>query len=99
MSCIAVDDLVRDPLTDASAAEVLGGWAGFLSGLFAGRPGSALVPSITQNYLIDYDQTIIQQNPVNLNIIAGDQGVNAIGDISIMNVNTGNAAVAQMPLG
>jgi len=74
-------------LDRAAVADLYGGFAGFLSGLFAGQPGSAVLPSFTQNFFIDYDQTIVQQNPINLNIVAGNGGVNAIGDISIMPIS------------
>jgi hypothetical protein len=92
MSRIQTSDLSLSCELDREAAgELHGGFAGFLSGLFAGQPGGSLMPSFTQNFYIDYDQTIVQQNPVNLNIFAGDGGVNAIGDISIMPVSAGSA--------
>ena len=94
MTSLAVTDLRReDDLTQSHAAEVEGGFAGFLSGLFAGRPGGAGLPSITQNFVIDFDQTIVQQNPVNLTFAAGDGGANVVGDINVMNVNTGSINV------
>ena len=91
MSMIDLPDLSMSRELDRDAAsELHGGFAGFLSGLFAGQPGSAIVPSFTQNFFIDYDQTIVQQNPVNLNVIAGEGGINSIGSISIMPVSAGS---------
>jgi hypothetical protein len=43
-----------------------------------------LVPSVTNNYFIDYDQTVVQQNPVNV-ILEGNS--NVIGSLSITPVN------------
>ena len=94
MTHLQVEDLEQNRDLDEQAyRDVCGGFAGFLSGLFAPAPGSGGMPSITNNVFIDYDytQNVFQQNPVNLSIGAGDNSIVAIeGGISIMPVSAGS---------
>lgn len=82
-------DLSTD-LDEQAYREICGGWAGFLSGLFASTPGS--MPGMTNNFFIDYDVThnIFQQNPVNLTVGAGDGSVVAIDSLNITPVSAGS---------
>lgn len=77
-------------LDQKACRELCGGWAGFLSGLFAGSPGG--MRGITNNIFVDYDETtnIFQQNPVNLTIGAGDGSVVALGNLNITPVSAGS---------
>ena len=91
MNDLQIRDLPVDQALDAAAVrDIKGGWTGFLAGLVAPLPGAQLVPSVTNNFFIDYDQTIVQQNPVNLTMIAGDGAVNSIGSLNITPVNIGS---------
>ncbi|HEX7038383.1 MAG TPA: hypothetical protein VF210_21645 [Pseudomonadales bacterium] len=88
MSTLRIRDLPEDRQLDSTALEELrGGWAGFLSGLVAPSPGSRLVPSVTNNFFIDYDQTVVQQNPVNV-ILEGSSNVIGTLNITPVNVNS-----------
>jgi hypothetical protein len=85
MSTLRIRDLPEDrELDDGALCELRGGWTGFLGGLVAPNPGSRLVPSVMNNYFIDYDQTVVQQNPVNV-ILEGSS--NVIGSLNITPVN------------
>ena len=88
MTSLLIRDLPRDRALDTAAmSEVKGGWAGFLSGLHADVPGGRLVPSVVTNYFIDYDQTVVQQNPVNV-ILEGSSNVIGTLNITPVNVNS-----------
>lgn len=85
MSSLLIRDIPQNQELDAAAmTELKGGWTGFLAGLHAPSPSSRLVPSVMNNYFIDYDQTVVQQNPVNV-ILEGSS--NVIGSLSITPVN------------
>ncbi|MFK7913431.1 MAG: hypothetical protein AB8B93_05915 [Pseudomonadales bacterium] len=89
---LQLDDLQMDQDLDSNAyRDICGGWAGFLSGLFAGSPGGGM-PGMTNNFFVDYDVThnIFQQNPVNLNVGAGDGSVVAIDSLNITPVSAGS---------
>ncbi len=89
MTLLQVEDLEQSRDLDEQAyKEVCGGFAGFLSGLFAVSGGG--FPGITNNYFMDIDvtQNIVQQNPVNLTIGVGEGATFAMGGgISIAPVN------------
>jgi hypothetical protein len=88
MSMLRIRDLPEDRELDSAAlGELRGGWAGFLSGLVAPTPGSRLVPSVTNNFFIDYDQTVVQQNPVNV-MIEGSSNIIENLNITPVNVNS-----------
>lgn len=88
MSSLKITDIPRDQELDASAlSEVSGGWSGFLAGLYAPTSGSRLVPSVMNNFFIDYDQTVVQQNPVNV-VIEGSSNVIDTLNITPVNVNS-----------
>ncbi len=93
---MAIDliDLERNDDLDAQAyKDVCGGWAGFLSGLFAPTPGG-LLPNMTSNYFFDIDVTnnmyTMQQNPINLSIGAGNGSVVAIDSLNLTPVSAGS---------
>ena len=91
MSALNISDLPMNAELDAQACrEVTGGWAGFLSGLFAGAPGGPM--GMTTNLFVDYNVTnnIFQQNPVNLTVGAGDGSVVAIDSLNITPVSAGS---------
>ncbi len=81
---------LNQELDQQAYAEICGGWAGFLSGLFA--PSQGGMPGMTSNFYIDYDVThnIFQQNPVNLTVGAGDGSVVAIDSLNITPVSAGS---------
>lgn len=88
---LELNDLnLNEDLDEQAHRAVCGGWAGFLSGLFAPTPGRAT--GMTTNFFIDYDVThnIFQQNPVNLNVGAGDGSVVAIDSLNITPVSAGS---------
>lgn len=89
MSSLKITDIPRDQELDASAmSEVAGGWTGFLAGLYAPSSGSQrLVPSVMNNFFIDYDQTVVQQNPVNV-VFEGSSNVIDTLNITPVNVNS-----------
>ena len=88
MGMLRIRDLPEDRELDTAAmGELRGGWTGFLSGLVAPTPGSRLVPSVTNNFFIDYDQTVVQQNPVNV-ILEGSSNVIENLNITPVNVNS-----------
>ena len=88
MGKLRIRDLPEDRELDTAAmSELRGGWTGFLSGLVAPTPGSRLVPSVTNNFFIDYDQTVVQQNPVNV-ILEGSSNVIENLNITPVNVNS-----------
>ena len=83
MAILQVDDLKESrELDEAAYREVCGGWAGFLSGLFAPSGGSM---GVTNNLFIDYDVNnfVFQQNPINLSVGAGDNSIVAIESLNI----------------
>jgi hypothetical protein len=85
MSTLRIRDLPEDRELDIAAmGELRGGWTGFLSGLVDPGTSSRLTPSVMNNFFIDYDQTVIQQNPVNV-ILEGSS--NVIGSLNITPVN------------
>lgn len=87
MSTLQIRDLPADRALDSTALQELRGGSmnfGFLGGLVAPGPGNRLVPSVTNNFFIDYDQTVVQQNPVNV-ILEGSS--NVIGSLNITPVN------------
>lgn len=90
MSLELNDLAVSTDLDEQAYREICGGWAGFLSGLFAPTPGG--MAGMTNNFFIDYDVThnIFQQNPVNLTVGAGDGSVVAIDSLNITPVSAGS---------
>lgn len=96
MADLAIHDLGYDRELDVIAARELNGGMnlGFLSGLYAGRNGSSLVPSFTQNVFVDYDETVIQLAPVNFNLVADNGSINSIGGgVNVTNV-IGTSSIA-----
>ena len=88
MSKLRIGDLPEDRALDTAAmCELRGGWPGFLSALAAPTSGPRLVPSVTNNFFIDYDHTVVQQNPVNV-ILEGSSNVIESLNITPVNVNS-----------
>lgn len=88
MNGLKIRDLPRnDELDTAAMSGLTGGWAGFLAGLYAPTPGSRLVPSVMNNFFIDYNQTVVQQNPVNV-IFEGNSNVVGSLNVTAVNVNS-----------
>ena len=95
MTQLCLQDLACDLELDRKAQRQLsGGFFGFLAGLQAFRPA---VPgplpmnmSITNNVFVEYTQNVFQQNPLNVNITAGDGGVVSMGDFSPMLLSAGS---------
>jgi hypothetical protein len=80
MSTITLNDLPESTELDVAALKAVTG--GFLESMvaYAPREGSYL-PSIN-NYLIQYEQNIFQQNPTNITIMSGPTGGNVVNNIS-----------------
>ena len=94
MADLAIHDLGYDRELDGIAArELTGGMnLGFLGGLFAGV--NSPLPSFVQNVFVDYDETVIQLAPVNLNLVADNGSINSIGGgVNITNV-VGTSSIA-----
>ena len=94
MTQLDISDISHDRELDVAAARELRGGMnyGFLSGLFAGSPSFAQ-PSIVQNYLIDYDQTVIEIAPVHFTNIADNGSIANVEGVNITNV-IGSAEIA-----
>jgi hypothetical protein len=95
MNQLSVRDLAHDLELDREAQHQLrGGFYGFLAGLQAIRPsGPGALPmnlSVTNNVFVDYTQNVFQQNPLNVNITAGEGGVVSMGDFSPMLLSAGS---------
>lgn len=90
MTLELIDLEMSQELDQQAYTDICGGWAGFMSGLFAPTQGG--FPGMTSNYLIDYNvtQNIFQQNPVNLTIGAGDGAIVAIDSLNITPVSAGS---------
>ncbi len=89
---LAIKELDKNTELDREARKaVCGGFMGFLSGLQAFGPGGGYGPgNVTNNVLVNYTQNIFQQNPLNVNISAGDGGVVSMGDFSPMLLSAGS---------
>lgn len=88
MKTITLNDLPVSTELDRAAVEAVTG--GFLGGLVPfSRPVSSFFPTIN-NYFIEYEQTIFQQNPTNVSIYnTGD----TLGNV-VNNVNTSALSAA-----
>jgi len=95
MTNLVISDISHDQELDAAAAcELRGGMNfGFLSGLFAGSDSFLPSPSVVQNFLVDYDQTTIEINPVHFTNIAQNGSVASVQGVNITSV-IGQAEVA-----
>lgn len=92
MTTIILNDLPESTELDMAALETVTG--GFLESLVAYAPPSAsssYLPSIN-NYFIQWEQNIFQQNPTNITVMNGETG----GDI-INNIST-NSLTAASPM-
>ncbi len=89
---LRIHTLTHDAQLDREARrEVRGGFFGFLSGLYAPSPGgSGYGMNITNNIFVEYTQNIFQQNPLYVNISAGDGGIVSMGDFSPMLLSAGS---------
>ena len=86
MTTITLNDLPQSTELDCAALEAVTG--GFLAGLVEYQRPSSYLPTIN-NFFVQYEQTIFQQNPTNVSIYNGDTG----GDI-INNINTSSLSAA-----
>ncbi|MEL7538134.1 MAG: hypothetical protein AAFZ58_00790 [Pseudomonadota bacterium] len=90
MTTITLHDLPCNEELDREAADAVIG--GFLGGLIPHQdPVSSYLPTIN-NFFVQYEQNIFQQNPTNISIFNGDTG----GDI-INNIST-NSLTAASPM-
>lgn len=89
---LCIDNLTHDAQLDGEARrEVRGGFFGFLSGLYAPSEGSSGYGMNVTNYVfVENTTNIFQQNPLNVNISAGDGGIVSIGDFSPMLLSAGS---------
>ena len=98
MTNLAISDISHDEELDSAAARDLRGGMnyGFLSGLFAGQGSTVPVPSIVQNFMIDYDfnynQTNIEVAPIHFNNIASE------GSVASASGNNFTAVIGQAEL-
>lgn len=86
MTTITLYDLPENTELDRAALEAVTG--GFLDGLVNYARPSSYLPTIN-NFYVQYEQTLYQQNPTNVSIYNGDTG----GDI-INNINTSSLSAA-----
>ena len=95
MTHLEISDIRHDRELDVAAARELRGGMnhGFLSGLFAGSPSAFPQPSIVQNYLIDYDHTVIEIAPVHFTNIADNGSIANVEGVNITSV-IGSAEIA-----
>ncbi len=90
MTTITLNDLPQSKELDLAALETVTG--GFLDALVPYMtPTSDYLPTIN-NFFVQYEQNIFQQNPTNISIFNGDTG----GDI-INNIST-NSLTAASPM-
>ncbi len=90
MTTITLNDLPQSKELDLAALEAVTG--GFLDALVAYmKPTSSYLPTIN-NFYVQYEQNIFQQNPTNISIFNGETG----GDI-INNIST-NSLTAASPM-
>jgi len=95
MTQLVISDISNDRELDVAAARELRGGMnyGFLGGLFAGSPSGFPQTSIVQNYLIDYDQTVIEIAPVHFTNVADNGSIANVQGVNITNV-IGQADIA-----
>ena len=90
MTTITLNDLPESTELDVAALEAVTG--GFLESLVGYMPPSnSYLPSVN-NYFIQWEQNIFQQNPTNITVMNGETG----GDI-INNIST-NSLTAASPM-